>query len=416
MVFNRALTGDEAEGLSRSIGMRLGPPQLPRRVVFDTVTLSSGQTVLGEMRSDEIALQTARGRLSVPVAQLAGLLTAPTTADVWLVLEDGQVVRGRPASPAVTFRLSIDTDVQVPLDKLRMLAMKKRPPAAAATRPAARADEALVAFANGERLLCEIGESALSFQTACGAVDVRRDAVAAAMPQPGGGARLLLANGTRLSGTLGAGRARFKSDLAGAFDANTADIEALSISVPRPAAGAQVQLALRGGQLVVGTPGREEITLDGELGPVKAPLRCVAAGRWTKDGQLALRLADEAELTGRPTGESVSVGISQGRSLRVPLKLIEAISNAEADLPDLTAQKVQELIAQLRSEKFDLRDKATKALIEMGKPVVPTLRKCLQDPSAEVRQRVTQIIQAIGGDNGESKQEEARPRRPRIIF
>lgn len=58
-------------------------------------------------------------------------------------------------------------------------------------------------------------------------------------------------------------------------------------------------------------------------------------------------------------------------------------------------QKIDRLVALLDAEKFDVREQATKDLLEMGLPVVEALEPFRQHPSAEVRGRVRLIIDSL---------------------
>lgn len=58
-----------------------------------------------------------------------------------------------------------------------------------------------------------------------------------------------------------------------------------------------------------------------------------------------------------------------------------------------TLEKVLKLIAQLGAESYADREAATKALAEMGKSIVPLLKKHLTSPDPEVRQRIGQILE-----------------------
>ena len=62
----------------------------------------------------------------------------------------------------------------------------------------------------------------------------------------------------------------------------------------------------------------------------------------------------------------------------------------------LAPQDVDQLIKQLNDEEFQVREKATKALIEKGKPALPALRKALKNESSlEVKARLNAVIREI---------------------
>jgi hypothetical protein len=53
------------------------------------------------------------------------------------------------------------------------------------------------------------------------------------------------------------------------------------------------------------------------------------------------------------------------------------------------------LIRQLGDNAFEQREKATRQLIEAGKPALPLLRKALDNTDPEIRNRARVIIDAI---------------------
>jgi HEAT repeat protein len=62
---------------------------------------------------------------------------------------------------------------------------------------------------------------------------------------------------------------------------------------------------------------------------------------------------------------------------------------------DLDRDKVQDLIRGLGDDSFDVRQRATDELKAMGPAVAPTLRKLVEHPDLEVRQRTQTLLQEI---------------------
>jgi WD40 repeat protein len=79
----------------------------------------------------------------------------------------------------------------------------------------------------------------------------------------------------------------------------------------------------------------------------------------------------------------------------------EATALVKAKLPPVKAPKIDaaeidKLIAQLDDADFDQREKASKALAEIGKPASAALTKALQnEPSAEKKRRLTDLLDAL---------------------
>ncbi|MBI3821090.1 MAG: hypothetical protein HY289_00245 [Planctomycetes bacterium] len=68
-------------------------------------------------------------------------------------------------------------------------------------------------------------------------------------------------------------------------------------------------------------------------------------------------------------------------------------SLAQAKAP--AEKQIAELITKLGDSRFEVRRDAHKALVEIGKPALPQLRKAAEAPDVEIRVRAMQIIAQI---------------------
>lgn len=70
---------------------------------------------------------------------------------------------------------------------------------------------------------------------------------------------------------------------------------------------------------------------------------------------------------------------------------------ATTSAPAVSADEVKKLVAQLDAEDFQTRDKAHKALMDMGLAVVPTLEETMKDPklSLEVQTRIQRVVRNL---------------------
>ena len=71
-------------------------------------------------------------------------------------------------------------------------------------------------------------------------------------------------------------------------------------------------------------------------------------------------------------------------------------ASAQADKKKPPTQKeIVELVTKLSDAKFTVREQAQKALIEIGRPALPELRKAADAPDVEMQMRARRIIRAI---------------------
>lgn len=72
--------------------------------------------------------------------------------------------------------------------------------------------------------------------------------------------------------------------------------------------------------------------------------------------------------------------------------------------------KIEELVRQLGSEDFSVRENADRELRKIGKPAVPELEKAARDAEdLEVRDRAAQILRAIRGESTRLAEEKQQP-------
>jgi len=77
------------------------------------------------------------------------------------------------------------------------------------------------------------------------------------------------------------------------------------------------------------------------------------------------------------------------------MTLIAALLMTTAARQDEAAKKIDELIRQLGSEEFAVREKATEELKKIGKPAEEALKKALAADDPEVRERVRAVLDAL---------------------
>jgi len=74
----------------------------------------------------------------------------------------------------------------------------------------------------------------------------------------------------------------------------------------------------------------------------------------------------------------------------------EARGKIEIKVPDDLQKRIDELINQLGADEWKICKKATKELIKIEAPAIPSLKKALKDPDPEVRMRARFILKEFG--------------------
>jgi len=83
-------------------------------------------------------------------------------------------------------------------------------------------------------------------------------------------------------------------------------------------------------------------------------------------------------------------------SVGIAIVVFQAAPNLAADKTPPSDEQIEQLVKQLGDDSFDVREKATKELIEIGAPALPQLRKAIKDnKDLELRNRAKAIIDKI---------------------
>jgi len=95
----------------------LGGLELIRGGTSDSIKLQSGETLTGMLKTDALTLATGFGELRCEVARILSLFSAPDGM-IRVVLENGEVLTGRPKESALVLQLRGGTDLTVPLERV----------------------------------------------------------------------------------------------------------------------------------------------------------------------------------------------------------------------------------------------------------------------------------------------------------
>ena len=84
-------------------------------------------------------------------------------------------------------------------------------------------------------------------------------------------------------------------------------------------------------------------------------------------------------------------------ALVFPFLSVPVFADPQKETPASTElqKEVEKLIEKLGDEEFTVRDKAAKRILEIGADALPTLRKALDHPDAEVKRRLAEMVPAI---------------------
>jgi hypothetical protein len=158
-------------------------------------------------------------------------------------------------------------------------------------------------------------------------------------------------------------------------------------------------VTLSNGDHLFGRLAAESFTLKTDYGNVTLRpenIQTMAFSR-THLGRAALQLWDGSVLRGQCSQETLAFQVSPGPMLPIYIGQYVEVRRSQALPPKEIRQKLQRLVGQLGAESYKDRQTATEELIKMGKGIIPMLRKHLPAGDPEVRQRIEDILERLGG-------------------
>ena len=124
------------------------------------------------------------------------------------------------------------------------------------------------------------------------------------------------------------------------------------------------------------------------------------SGKLADDVYQEARRSLEEELRkglSKPEGKDKPFLRTLDEAARLILQLLEPELREPKDLPPELRKETADLLARLGDPKFEVRETATKRLLEIGEPCLGALRPALDHPDPEVRTRVHEIWRRILG-------------------
>ena len=180
-----------------------------------------------------------------------------------------------------------------------------------------------------------------------------------------------------------------------------ASIEATTEEAPNPLL---THVLLSNGDELFGRILDEQITLRTDYGQAKikpSSLREVKFSR-THLGRAVVTLWDNSILRGQMDLAEVHFQVVPGPTISLHPTQIVRIARKAALPPEEVIARADKLVARLGSESHKDRQQATEELKGMGAEIVPILRRHLDTSDPEVLQRLRDIIDSLGGDEGTS--------------
>lgn len=388
----------------------IGGIELERGEAADMVKLKTGDPVFGTVTNESFALQTFCGPLTLPAAQVLGMAAAPGDDEgLRFVLADGQIISGQAPQGKLNVTLSTGGKLQVPLAHISQWSFRispQRPEKDTFANP-------YLVLRSGDRLSFDPAAIAMKFRTRHGLVDViSKDLLEIRLENPGNGVhRAVYLNGSTLAGFIEPESIALTLSLGPKATISRDMIHSIRFAPEDKPDATLAHVWLSNGDELLGTIAEPKLSVQTEYGTVEfkpETVRMMAVEK-NHQQQAVVQLWDGTILRGKFEPAEMTVQICPGPTLKIYTDQIAKIVQSQALPPAEVNDKVQKLIARLGAESFKDRQEATEALVKMGPVVIPILQKHANSGDPEVRQRIEQIIERLGGKTDGSAPPPAAP-------
>ena len=379
-------------------------PSVARRSDADRVVLAGGSAIAGRIEAEKFSIATSFGKFDFPAAQVIGMVRAPAgRRPAQLLLVDGQVLVGDLAG-GIIVRPANGESRTVDANSLQELAYQ-----VSDAKPLYReAAGFLVGLRDGTRLLCDGGPEKLELEALGRKLTLPGGSLMGASLMDGNGPegglhRVYLTSGSSITGRLVAEKLLVVPKLAPKMEVARANLALLSWPRPMATIADAAIIELPGGDRLCGRL-LGELTITTPEGSSAHKFVNLRSIKPLPDGRLAVQLWDGRNITGTVAdGGDANKGplpfdMGGGLVLALGPRDLGSVRLPEPQPPEEWSKLVEERIRQLGSDKWSVREEATRALSAMPKNIMPILRKHENDEDPEIRARIAQILKTLQGN------------------
>ena len=331
-IYGRALNASEIHSLFG------GPPRAARNAKADRVELSDGSVITGTIANTRYVVTTAMGKITIPAARVAGIISGGNKIEgLRLMLTDSQVISGMLDEQTLQVDGPSGKTFKIPPGKVVQCGYR-----ITQARPAGSPSAGMVlTLRNGDRLAAEPAAK-LQLKSPYATVDLPSGSIVR-IEAPAVGGRLhraMLANGSRLSGTLMPRTLAVKLQLGPKLEVRCEDLAVLSCpGVKRIEVQADaVLMRMSNGDCLPGRPADKTLSIRteyGDIAPAWSDLESIQPDK--NKGVLLLKMRNGSVYRGRLIGPQVSFTIA-GQKQAIKVKVAQISSIAPFDKPSPAAR------------------------------------------------------------------------------
>ena len=371
---------------------------LERTASADSVRLKQGDPINGTVKNESFQVRTLFGELTLPAAKVIGMVASTGEDDsVRFVLTDGQVVNGIPSGEKLQVLLPTGSLLKIGLSEINYWSYrisKQRPEEIKFSGP-------IAVLRTGDQLAFKAGATKLRFRTRHGTIALDPPHIERiVLDNPSDAVhRAYLLNGTVIAGFLEPRELTLSLKLGKKLSIPRDMVSHLRFAPESDPAEGLTHMVLSNGDQLFGRLAMPVMTLASNYGEAKVKPVNITSMRFspTHLGRAVIELWNGTILRGQLKEPELSFQVHPGPLLKIHANQVVAIVRPGVLPPERVLKKVAELVALLGSESYQDRKRATDELSGMDQSIAPMLKKYLSSTDPEVRRRIEDILQKLGG-------------------
>jgi hypothetical protein len=384
-----------------------GNLDLPRSETSDQVVLAGGDPLYGRIANDTFDIQTPYGRLALPAGQVIGMAKPESGPDAPLhvLLADGQILPCRSRRLKLELVLADGGTLRVPLADVRHWSFRIGP-----RRPLEPPQPVpLAALRSGALVALEPDAASIVFRRDHLRLPLRLTDVRLITPappdRPAEPDRLVLLDGTTIEGELVGADIELPLQIGATIEIGRDNLAALVGARDEVPTSAGDRVVLADGTELTGRLPAQEIRLANDDGTSRSvPVGDIRSMKLAKTGTAEVLLTDQQKLAAPLRSGRLEMTIGTGSRVSISLASVRGIHRSRPLPGGPIRGRVAKLVKQLASDQYAQRQKATDQLRKMGKDIVPLLTRHLQiadDP--EARHRLKLLLVSHGASTAASR-------------
>ena len=371
---------------------------LERTESADSVRLKQGDPINGTVKNESFQVRTLFGELTLPAAKVIGMVASTGEDDsVRFVLADGQVVNGVPGGEKLHMLLPTGSLLKIGLADIKYWSFrisKERPEEIKFAGP-------IAVLRTGDQLAFKAGATKLRFRTRHGTITLEAPHIERiVLDNPSDAVhRAYLMNGSVIAGFLEPRELALSLKLGKKLSVPRDMVSHLRFAPESDPAEGLTHMVLSNGDELFGRLAMPVMTLASSYGEAQVKPVNITSMRFspTHLGRAVIVLWNGTVLRGQLKEPELSFQVHPGPLLKIHANQVVAIVRPGVLPPEHVLKKVAELVALLGAESYQDRKRATEELSRMDRSIAPMLKKYLSSTDPEVRRRIEDILQKLGG-------------------